>query len=164
MAVSKKTHRKIFSKKKIIQILSLNLRRIILVISICLTLWRGYEGLKKFYHSYLNTRVDMVSSTKTVSPEIVVCPAYWPAYKMEDMNKAGIKDRNDYKNSNINGNDSSIDARVLFNKITNNLTEILNDVAILFKTGKYVRHKVFHNHLCLINHILEFQGPMGPSF
>ena len=135
--------RNIISRRKFVRSVSLNLRRIFIVIGIILILWRGYEGLKKFYGSYLSTRVDMVSSKDTVSPEIVICPAYWPAYKMDEMNKFGIKDRNEYKYFNMKGNDSSIDEEVLYNKITNNFTEIVIDVAVLFKTGKYVRSIVF---------------------
>ena len=132
-------HRSILSRGKFVRSVSLTLRRVVIVIGIILILWRGYEGLKKFYSSYLSTKVDMVSSKDTVSPEIVICPAYWPAYKMDEMNKFGIKDRNEYKYSNPKGNDSSVDEKVLYNKITNNLTEIVTDVAVLFKTGKYVR-------------------------
>ena len=119
----------------LVKIISKNLRRTVLLIGIFLTLWRGYECLQKFYNSNLSTRVNMVSSTETISPVIVVCPHYWSAYKEDVMAKYGIKDRKDYMYSNLQGNDSSIDEKVLYEMITHNFTEIVSDIFILFKNG-----------------------------
>ena len=107
-----------------------------LIIGIILTLWRGYECLQKFYNSNLSTRVNIVSSTETIAPVMVICPDFMKAYKKNMMAKYGLKDRWDYMKYNLQGNDSSIDERTLFEKITNNFTEIVRDLETLLNTGK----------------------------
>ena len=80
----------------------------------------------------------MVSSTDTFQPVLIICPGYFQSYKVKEMNKYGIKDRKDYWNSNLQGNDSTLDEKDLFDIITNNLTEVVHDIEILFKSGKLV--------------------------
>ena len=123
--------------------ISRNLRRTILIIGILLTLWRGYECLQKFYNSNLSTRVSMSSSADTIPPVMVICPDFVKAYKENVLAKYGIKDRWDYMKNNLHGNDST-NEKILFERITNNFSEIVQDMSSLLNTGKKFRGLNFY--------------------
>ena len=135
-------------KRHLVQIISKNFRRIVMIIFILFSLWNAYESLQKYFYSNMSTKVNMVSSTDTIPAAIIVCPAF-PFYKKEKMQQYGLT-LELYKESNIQGNTSSIDERRLFDAITHNYTEIVDDIEVLYKSGKKIRHFVLKTKLKLI--------------
>ena len=86
--------------------------------------------MEKFYHSNYNTRVHIQSSA------ITICPGYYHAFKTDILNKYGIKDKFEYKGSNLYGNDSSINERDLYNLVTHNFSEVVKSAKVYLKSGR----------------------------
>ena len=70
----------------------LHLKKVLLCIGICLTLWRGYECFQKYLYSNLSTKVSMLKSSETFMPSLVICPSYFSAYNQRFAQKDFLSD------------------------------------------------------------------------
>lgn len=142
MTIKMKGQKK-FVKKQFSTLVAKNLKIILFIIGLSLTIWRGFECLEKFYHSNYSTRVIMVPTIETIRPAITICPGYYFAFKNDILNKYGIKDRSDYKISNLYGNDTSINESDLYSLVTQSFTEIVKSIKIVFKSGRKLSIETF---------------------
>ena len=85
----------------------------------------------------------MLSSFKTILPAIIICPGYHSAFRDDILNKHGIRDRFDYKKSDLYGNDSLVNERDLFNLITHNRDDIVKTMKVKLKSGKNISNIKF---------------------
>ena len=114
-----------------------NIRILLFIIGLFLTIWRGFDCLHKYYHSNLSTSVHLIENSKTILPVIVICPDFSKAYIQEALNEFGISDRREYL-QNLSGNSSGTSEWEIFKKVTYNSTELIKEVKVRFNGGKYM--------------------------
>ena len=59
-----------------------HLKSVLFCIGFSLTIYKGFDSVKKYRYANLSTKVTMMNSFETILPVIVVCPDYYEAYNI----------------------------------------------------------------------------------
>ena len=59
-----------------------NLKSVIFCVGLCLTLWRSFDCLNKYFNLNLSTKVTMVRSFEAELPAIIICPEFFSSYNL----------------------------------------------------------------------------------
>ena len=125
----------------ILKVFVRNLRSILFLFGLILTVWRSWECGDKFLNNNLSTRVKMEKSYETILPALVVCPEYFAAYNLTKLQDFGIDSATSYRKGNWFGNTTSVEGAKIFKSVTHDFHDILHSFSVLYKNGKRLTSK-----------------------
>ena len=108
---------------------------LIFSIGLFLTTWESFNCLQKYLHSNLSVKMTMARSNETIFPSLTICPEYFWAYNLTNLNRIGIEKANDYRNGDWYGN-STLDGRIIFESVTHNFSDLVESFRMRYKSGE----------------------------